>query len=228
MKLMEWDLDTTLGKLHRFWWWCVDYAENGDLRKHNDDRLGAASGVLPGQPSKRFVAAMVAACWLDRKPYFRVHDWWDYFGMFLQRKYSDQREKWESVRLLYSNKTGTVQLLSPPTNQPKPTQTNQPTNQPTKNNLPRSFDDAVGDAGFCDQLQRAYPGVHLNTEVSKMRAWLAANPAKAKKRQWKRFVNGWLNRTQEATHEISRRMPQRHPDPDRAAALGAVVKTVDV
>jgi hypothetical protein len=32
MNATGWDLDTCLGKLHRFWYWCVDYAEDGDLR----------------------------------------------------------------------------------------------------------------------------------------------------------------------------------------------------
>jgi len=133
MACMGWDVDTTLGKLHRFWWWCVDYAEDGDLRKHNDDRLGAAVGVLPGEPAKRFVEAMVKACWLDRKPYFRVHDWWDYIGKFLQIKYKHSPEKWQHVRDLYhgsNNKGKNCSLNGSKTY--KPNQPNQP-NQPLSN-----------------------------------------------------------------------------------------------
>jgi len=112
MSLTGWDLDTCLGKLHRFWWWCVDYAEDGDLRRHNDDRLGLAVGVLPGEESRRFVEAMVAARWLDRDPYFRVHDWWNYIGKFLQSKYKRDPAKWQSVKDLYC--TGTVTGTAPP------------------------------------------------------------------------------------------------------------------
>ena len=123
MSLTGWDLDTCLGKLHRFWWWCVDYAEDGDLRRHNDDRLGLAVGVLPGEESRRFVEAMVAARWLDRDPYFRVHDWWNYIGKFLQSKYKRDPAKWQSVKDLYC--TGTVTGTAPP-NLTNPTKPNQP------------------------------------------------------------------------------------------------------
>lgn len=105
VNLMEWDLDTTIGKLFRFWWWCVDYAEDGDLRKHNDNRLAVAVG-LNGKDGERFVGSMVQSCWIDRKPYFRVHDWWDYFGRFLQVKYKNSPEKWRKIQELYQQKEG--------------------------------------------------------------------------------------------------------------------------
>lgn len=114
MNQMGWDLDVTIGKLHRFWWWCVDYAEDGDLRKHNDNRLSAAVGVSPSA-SKQFMAAMVQSGWIDREPYFRVHDWWHYFGEFLKAKYKNYPERWQLVRDLYSEENKT-----PPKTPPKP------------------------------------------------------------------------------------------------------------
>ncbi len=114
MTSMGWDLDITIGKLHRFWWWCVDYAEDGDLRKHNDNRLSAAVGVLPGA-SKQFIEAMVQSGWIDRKPYFRVHDWWHYFGEFLKAKYKNYPQRWQAIRDLYSEENKT-----PPKTPPKP------------------------------------------------------------------------------------------------------------
>lgn len=112
MRFMGWGLDETLGKLHRFWWWVQSYAEDGDLRKHNDERLGAIVG-LNDQDSKKFVEAMVKSCWIDREPYFRVHDWWDHIGLFLRRKYGDKRDKWRRVQHLYSPGTSAIQLLAP-------------------------------------------------------------------------------------------------------------------
>jgi hypothetical protein len=102
--LMGWDIDSTIGRLHRFWWWCVDYAEDGDLRKHNDARLGGSVG-LNGETATAFVQAMVTAGWLDREPYFRVHDWWDYIGRFLQLKYKRTPGKWIRVRNAYIEDT---------------------------------------------------------------------------------------------------------------------------
>ena len=101
MASMNWSMDTTLAKLHRFWWWCVDYAEDGDLRKHNENRIAASIGLQPGEPAKRFVAAMIAAKWIDQEPYLRVHDWWEHVGPWLQSKYRRSPEKWQGVRDAY-------------------------------------------------------------------------------------------------------------------------------
>lgn len=101
MALMEWEKDIALSKLIRFWLWCSKYADNGDLRKHNDARLGAAIGLNPAD-SKRFIEAMVQACWLDRKPFFRVHDWWDHFSDFLKSKYSHSTVKLAGAKRMYS------------------------------------------------------------------------------------------------------------------------------
>ena len=104
MQLMNWDLDTTLGKLHRFWWWCLDYAENGDLTKFDHNQIASAVSVN-GDGSKAFLDAMITAGWIDENPYLRVHDWWDYIGLFLQRRYGKKEEKWKGVQLLYNKCT---------------------------------------------------------------------------------------------------------------------------
>lgn len=132
MGIMGWDIDTTLGKLFRFWWWCVDYAEDGDLRKHNSVRIGMSVGVNGGK-EEFFVEAMKKSGWIDVEPYFRVHDWWDYFGRFLQVKYKNFPHKWQEIRDLYisipnnlpnnipngSSKTHNLTNLTNITNQPK-------------------------------------------------------------------------------------------------------------
>ncbi len=119
MAKMGWDLDQTLGKLHRFWWWCVDHAPTGDLRKHNDNRIADAMGVAR-QDAVRLVEAMVVSCWIDREPIFRVHDWIDHFGFFLRRNRPDL---YLVTKELYGDRTVTVRQPSLPT---KPTIPNQP------------------------------------------------------------------------------------------------------
>jgi hypothetical protein len=142
MALMGWDLDTTIAKLHRFWWWCVDYAENGDLRKHSIDRLGRAVGLVDSSTAHRFVESMISTGWIDEKPYFRVHDWWEYIGLFLQRRYGNKNsEKWRAVQQLYSSCTEVVHQLAQPTNQPN--QPNLPTNQ-ERNNMADAVEELLG------------------------------------------------------------------------------------
>ena len=43
----------------------------------------------------------------------------------------------------------------------------------------------------------AYPKCKFNIELKKMAAWLMADP-KRKKTQYKKFINGWLSRTQDS------------------------------
>ena len=90
--LLKCDRDQAIGKLVRFWWWCQKYCEDGDLRRYNDEALGGAVG-LNGEQASAFIRAMVTAGWLDRKPYFRVHDWWTYNGRFLQVKPTGRASK---------------------------------------------------------------------------------------------------------------------------------------
>lgn len=101
MDLMSWELDKTIGKIVLFMLWCVDHAENGDLRSHNDNRLGTAVGCSPGDESRRFVEALVQSRWLEREPYFRIRNWWSWVGQWLLAKYKRNPEKWDSVRKLY-------------------------------------------------------------------------------------------------------------------------------
>ena len=123
MCAMGWSLNETIGALHRFWWWCVDYAEDGDLTKHNDARIAQAVG-LNGDTGKHFVESMVQSCWIDREPYFRVHDWWHYVGRFLNGKYSSEPKRWKRVKKCYVNPTVTRRKPSLP-NLTKPNQTKQ-------------------------------------------------------------------------------------------------------
>ena len=43
----------------------------------------------------------------------------------------------------------------------------------------------------------AYPACDLKVEFAKMGEWLAANPAKAVKSNWRRFIVNWLSRAQD-------------------------------
>jgi hypothetical protein len=110
MNLMSWDIDTTIGKLQRFWWWCIDYAPDGDLRRYNALNLGAAVG-LSRKKADQFVSAMIDSGWLDTEPYFRVHDWWAYAGPFLQSKHKRHPVVWQRVRDLYQGKCNPSQKV---------------------------------------------------------------------------------------------------------------------
>ena len=181
MHSMGWDLDTTIGKLHRFWWWCVDYAESGDLTKHNNDRLARAVGLNGGKEAKKFVEEMIKASWIDTKPYLRVHNWWDYVGKFLQGKYSHNPDVWRRIQKAYEPYGYHKQTTRKPYI---------PTNLTNLHNQQSN-----SDTNFIKLLKAnpAYKGVDIDRELAKMDAWFLT-PKGSRRRKTKRFIVSWLNR----------------------------------
>lgn len=48
----------------------------------------------------------------------------------------------------------------------------------------------------------AYPACDINRQLAAMTDWLKANPAKAHKKQWRRFIGNWLSRSQERGGDV--------------------------
>lgn len=124
------DADYAVGKLARLWLWALEYAPTGSLDQITEKQLARASGVDP-EEGNRWLAALVSARWLDSKPHLRIHDWWDYTGYFLRKKWDKQPERWQAVEQAYAIKTAAEpqRNRSGPSASPH-TSTNQ-TNQPT-------------------------------------------------------------------------------------------------
>lgn len=79
MAALDVDVDTAVGRLHRFWWWVLKYAETGRLEKHPPARIDVKFG-------QGFVEAMKSAGFIDRELY-RVHDWATWAGRYLTARY---------------------------------------------------------------------------------------------------------------------------------------------
>jgi len=47
-----------------------------------------------------------------------------------------------------------------------------------------------------DLWLEAYPRCDLGRELTKMEQWLLANPAKSRKKLWRKFITGWLSRAE--------------------------------
>ena len=45
--------------------------------------------------------------------------------------------------------------------------------------------------------EQAYPACNIDRQLATANQWLLSNPSKAKKKQWRRFITGWLGRAQE-------------------------------
>jgi hypothetical protein len=79
------------------------------------------------------------------------------------------------------------------------------------------WDKSGGFTGVGDEQRKAwsdaYPSAGIDAELAKAHAWLIANPARAGKRNWSRFLTGWLARAHERTPRIPDAGP-RAADPD--------------
>lgn len=52
------------------------------------------------------------------------------------------------------------------------------------------------------ELKTAYPACDIERQFLEMAQWLKANPAKAKKSNWRRFVDNWLRRKQDRGGDV--------------------------
>jgi 5-methylcytosine-specific restriction endonuclease McrA len=87
-----------IGHLHLFWWWSMDYAENGNLTKYDPEDIADAAG-WEGNP-QAFLDAMIncgpggAAGFIDKQgEEIFVHDWQEYIGRLLEHRESSKRRK---------------------------------------------------------------------------------------------------------------------------------------
>lgn len=87
-----------IGHLHALWWWCLAYADAGDLTEF--DNLEVALGAGWDGDADVFVESLTAAGWLtaDRQ----VHDWHDYAGKLVERRRMDAERK-TSMRSFYAS-----------------------------------------------------------------------------------------------------------------------------
>lgn len=79
----------------------------------------------------------------------------------------------------------------------------------TKNNIYFDFDAMRWRGISIEQVkmwEEAYPDVDvLNILSKKMPAWLDANPERAHKKKWKRFIVNWLSSQQERYDQFKKR-----------------------
>ena len=77
-----------------------------------------------------------------------------------------------------------------------------------------SWDPEAGWKGITDadrqEWATAFPGAVLAQELAKAASWLRANPQRAGRRNWRRFVVNWLQRCQDKGG--TNREPGRRPE----------------
>jgi hypothetical protein len=97
---MGWKITTAGGAILRLWCWCLEFAPDGDLRPYTPGEISTAMGE-PAARGEKIVLALLETGWLERSPYFRVHDWWKIAGLFLQGRFKRQPEVWREIERHY-------------------------------------------------------------------------------------------------------------------------------
>ena len=102
---MGWDIDQTIGKLHRLWWWCLDFAPDGNVSRHSADMVALAIGI-PADMGDKLINSLFEVAFLDKigKNQYVVHDWLEYAGRYLRdTKFRRNPEKMQEVISLHKN-----------------------------------------------------------------------------------------------------------------------------
>ena len=213
-RLVGLDRDTVVGKLYRLWAWADRHTTDGkvcDVGPDFVDDLLSCSG---------FAAAMQASGWLVITgdcfsfPRFDRHN-----GKSAKKRAMNQKFM-QSSRADSEPCGAAVVMASPPEAAPpeksrvekKREEEIQPaapvaTSEPPKRR-PRSkpadsirWSPSAGWEGI-EEADRtawatAYPACDIAGELARMTEWLKANPAKARKSNWRAFVTKWLTRSQD-------------------------------
>lgn len=75
------------------WWWCLDYAIDGDLSKKETKVIEDACQV----PLK----LLIRAGFVDSRPYRRIHSWYEIQGNYLRNRFKDKPEIWQRIKEMY-------------------------------------------------------------------------------------------------------------------------------
>lgn len=98
LKLLANELGITIpqciGHLHLFWWWAVDYAEDGDITRYKD--FVPFSAQWEGEPAD-FTKALIKHGWIDEADdKLIIHDWVEYTGALIEIRQKDAERKRQS------------------------------------------------------------------------------------------------------------------------------------
>ena len=85
-------LPAAVGHLHYFWWWALDFAQDGTLEKYDGYDLADAM-QWDGDPDQ-LVEALISAGYIDdTDDGLMIHDWGEYAGKLLERRAKDRARK---------------------------------------------------------------------------------------------------------------------------------------
>jgi hypothetical protein len=165
-----------VGHLHILWWWCMDYAMDGDLSRYSNQQIADACGWR--RDHDLFVNSLATAGFVDQEgDKKRIHDWFEFCGEIV-RKRLDRKE---TRRKTAENGSHCLPKSAelPPTNQP----TNQPTNH--KHRFMKPTPEEV--TAYANSIHFELDG-QVFCDFYESKGWLIG---KAPMKNWKAAVSTW-------------------------------------
>jgi hypothetical protein len=83
-------LPTAVGHLHYLWWWALDYAPDGELKRHGPTVVAHAC-LWRGKPQRLWEALTESGFLEAGQSGARIHDWGDYAGKLIDRRASNRQ-----------------------------------------------------------------------------------------------------------------------------------------
>ena len=212
------DADAVVGKLHRLWSWADAHTTDGFADGLDAEWVDEFVGC------QGFAEAMTAAGWLASEE-----------GGIRFANFDRHNGQPAKVRALGKNRMKRIRCAGSATvAQPEEEKRREeeeyipaapvPTSKPatpsgSRANAAISWSADAGFTGITDADRQAwvtaYPGAVLDQELAKATEWLKANPKRCGKRNWRKFLVGWLGRCQErgGTVRETGRRPDEAPKP---------------
>jgi len=204
-------------RLLQMWSWAVMVTADGRIRA-TPKRIAAACGGDEG-----FWKAVAAVGWLVFEgDVCEIVGWERRFSQAAKARALKARRQdayRARQRVAQPPQAGEAQAPRPPAPRPAPAPASEkPPAKPAAAKLaPVEWTADGGWSGItaADRAEwaAAYPGAVLDQELARATAWLHANPTKAGRRNWRRFLLNWLSRSHDRGG--TNREPGRRPGPQR-------------
>ena len=198
-------IEVVVGRMVRLWSWAWHVTADGTIRVPRSMLATVAGG------DENFWSAVERAGWLaSTDNSVTIPGWEERFGNAAKRRLLDARSK--SVRRVSAScphdkrtdcgleeRRGEEKREEIQPAAPVPPSKPQAARSTAKPAIAWSADAGWSGITATDRSEwaTAYPGAVLDQELAKAGAWLRANPQRASRSNWRRFVVGWLQRCQD-------------------------------
>lgn len=88
-RLLGVPLPAAIGHLHFFWWWAMDYAQDGDISKYDSADIADACGW--DRDPDVLKSALFDSGFVDEDHF--IHDWFDYAGRLIEKREQNKERK---------------------------------------------------------------------------------------------------------------------------------------